>query len=409
MKTWGIKLSLYLNYFVFAILLNSVGIVILKAISLYGVDEVEASVLEAFKDLPIAIVSFFMASFLPRIGYKKAMLAALALVSGASVFMYFGNSFFAAKVLFAAVGAAFALIKVSVYACIGLVTTSPQEHSGLMSSIEGVFMFGIALAYFLFPAFNLDNDPKAWLNVYWFLAALSGLSFLLLLKADFQEGQEIPGANLKEDFLQMLQLITKFMVLVFVLSAFLFVMVEQGIMTWLPTFNKEVLALPENVAIMMASIFAISLGVGRLLAGYLSTFFSWFYIVAGCIVATVLMVLFVLPQTVAMGEVSNPIVQLSQVPLLGYAFPLVGLFIAPIYPLLNSAVLSALPKSLHSPMTGLIIVFSALGGTLGSRAMGYLFAGLGPAEGFYYTLIPIGGLFLALILLHKLTQKQQIQ
>ena len=32
-----IKLSLFLNYFVFAILLNSVGIVILKAQNVYGV------------------------------------------------------------------------------------------------------------------------------------------------------------------------------------------------------------------------------------------------------------------------------------------------------------------------------------------------------------------------------------
>ena len=80
MKTVGIKLSLYVNYFVFAILLNSVGIVILKSIHRYGVREVEASVLEAYKDLPIAIVSFMVASFLPRIGYKRAMLAALALV-----------------------------------------------------------------------------------------------------------------------------------------------------------------------------------------------------------------------------------------------------------------------------------------------------------------------------------------
>ena len=48
-------------------------------------------------------------------------------------------------------------------------------------------------------------------------------------------------------------------------------------------------------------------------------------------------------------------------------------------------------------MVGLIIIFSALGGTLGSRAMGYLFADLGPAQGFYYTLIPIGALLLALI------------
>jgi hypothetical protein len=33
------------------------------------------------------------------------------------------------------------------------------------------------------------------------------------------------------------------------------------------------------------------------------------------------------------------------IPLIGFFFPLVGLFIAPIYPLLNSVVLSALPKS----------------------------------------------------------------
>ena len=48
MKSFGIKLSLYVNYFVFAILLNSVGIVILKAINRYQVGEVEASTLEVF-------------------------------------------------------------------------------------------------------------------------------------------------------------------------------------------------------------------------------------------------------------------------------------------------------------------------------------------------------------------------
>ncbi|MFN3490527.1 MAG: MFS transporter, partial [Emticicia sp.] len=107
MKKSTIKLAMYLNYFVFAILLNSVGIVILKAQSNYGVDEVQASVLEAFKDLPIAIVSFFIASFLPRIGYKKAMLIGLALVTMACIGMYFGNSFAAAKILFATVGVSF--------------------------------------------------------------------------------------------------------------------------------------------------------------------------------------------------------------------------------------------------------------------------------------------------------------
>ena len=82
-----IKWAMYLNYFVFAILLNSVGIVILKAQRNYGVDELEASILEAFKDLPIAIVSFLVASFLPRIGYKRAMLIGLGLVYMACIVM----------------------------------------------------------------------------------------------------------------------------------------------------------------------------------------------------------------------------------------------------------------------------------------------------------------------------------
>ena len=405
MKNVSIKLSLYVNYFVFAILLNSVGIVILKSQNVYGVGEIEASILEAYKDLPIAIVSFLIASFLPRIGYKKSMLISLALVTLACVYMFFGNSFFAAKVLFASVGAAFALIKVSVYTCIGLVTSNEKEHSSLMSSIEGVFMFGIALAYFLFPAFNTEGIPDAWLNVYWVLSGLSLFSFVLLLFIKFDEGTEIPGSNLLDDVRQMFTLIARLLVIVFVISAFLFVMLEQGIMTWLPTFNNDVLNVSENVAIMMASIFAVSLGVGRLIAGFLSKHYSWFYIVGGCILLAIVMVVFVLPKTIEVGINENVIENLSSVPLLAFAFPLVGFFISPIYPLLNSTVLSALPKKLHSPMTGLIIVFSALGGTLGSRAMGWLFKQVGPASGFYYTLIPIVLLLLTLILLKRLTQR----
>jgi fucose permease len=404
MKAIAVKASLFINYFVFAILLNSVGIVILKSQNVYGVDEVAASTLELFKDLPIAIVSFLVASFLPKIGYKKAMLIALMLVSFACIGMYFGNSFIFAKVLFAAVGASFALIKVSVYASVGLVTENEKQHNSLMSSIEGVFMFGIALAYFLFPAFNSASDENAWLDVYWLLAALSVVSFLFLLYAPFDKPVvENKDSNLLDDFTAMFKLIAQLLVIVFVIAAFLFVMIEQGIMTWLPTFNDRVLELPENLAIMMASILAVSLGVGRLLAGYLSNYFNWVWILIVCIIAAMLMVYFVLPMAVE-SKISG-VETLADIPLLGYAFPIVGLFIAPIYPMLNSVILSALPKSLHSHMSGLIIIFSAIGGTLGSRLIGILFKEVGAAEAFSYTLIPMALLLVSILILKKLTAK----
>lgn len=406
MKNLGIKIALYLNYFVFAILLNSVGIVILKSQRNYGVDEVQASILEAFKDMPIAIVSFFIASFLPRIGYKKAMLTGLGLVTLACIAMYFGNSFDTAKLLFATVGVSFALIKVSVYSLIGTVTENQKEHNALMSSIEGVFMIGIALAYFLFPAFNDESNPNSWLNVYWFLAGLSLLSFLFLFFTKFETSTATAGANFKDDFLQMFKLIAKLLTVVFVISVFLFVMIEQGILSWLPTFNTKVLHLPENISIMMASILAISLAVGRLVAGIITKKVNWIWVLSVCVISAMLIVYFVLPNVVGL-EVKN-INSLSDIPLIGFAFPLIGLFIAPIYPLLNSIVLSALPKNLQSSMTGLIVIFSALGGTLGSRITGWLFKNEGPEKAFYFTLIPMSLLLISFFILKKITAKNEI-
>lgn len=406
MKKLGIKISLYLNYFVFAILLNSVGIVILKAQNNYGVNELQASILEAFKDLPIAIVSFLIASFLPRIGYKKAMLIGLGLVTFACIIMFYGNSFDYAKLLFGTVGVSFALIKVSVYSLIGTITQNQKEHNALMSSIEGVFMLGIALAYFLFPAFNDNLNPDSWLNVYWFLALLSSLSFVFLFFTKFENPLIISESNFADDFLQMLKLMVKTLVLIFIISAFLFVMIEQGIMSWLPTFNDKVLHLSESISIMMASILAISLAIGRILAGEITKKINWIWVLSFCVISAMLLVVFVLPKTVEL-EVKT-IDSIQDIPAIGFAFPLIGLFIAPIYPLLNSVILSSLPKTLHSSMTGLIVVFSALGGTLGSRIIGWLFQNLGPEEAFYYTLIPMSLLLISFFILKKITTKDEI-
>jgi len=64
MKNLPIKASLFINYFVFAILLNSVGTVIFQVQNSYDITESSASILEAFKDLSIAGMSFFVASFI---------------------------------------------------------------------------------------------------------------------------------------------------------------------------------------------------------------------------------------------------------------------------------------------------------------------------------------------------------
>lgn len=406
MQHFRTKVSLYLNYFVFAILLNSVGIVIAKSIKVYGVDEKQASILEAFKDLPIAIVSFFVASFLPRFGYKKAMQTALLIVFAGCLGMRFGNSFWSAKLMFLSVGVSFALIKLSVYSLVGVVTDTPRQHSALMSSIEGFFMVGKASAYFLFPAFYSDTNPDAWLNVYLFLAGLVLISFLFLSFSGIRIVSETAGSNWKEDMKASAGLIVTPLVLVFIFSAFFFVMIEQGIMTWLPRFNEKIFSFSEKLSVQMASLLAFSLAAGRFLAGWLSKKISWSVIVICCAVFAVALLLLILPQLKPAGEVVV-LKSFTDVPMLGFVLPLIGLFIAPIYPLLNSTVLSHLPKSLHSPMSGLIIIFSALGGTLGSRIVGILFKNTGGVKAFYFVTIPIALLIVSVLFIQAMIRKQE--
>lgn len=200
MSNSRIKLALFINYFVFAILLNSVGILIQKSINTYHVDEVQASSLEAFKDLSIAAVSFVIGAFLPRLGYKRGMLIGLGLVFAGCLAMYFGNSFGTVQLLFACVGISFAVVKVSVYTLIGLVTSTDSEHKSLLSAIESFFMIGIAAGYIIFPQFYSDTDPDAWLRIYLLLAGLIALSFLLLLSTKFDLQYAKPGTSFKNDF-----------------------------------------------------------------------------------------------------------------------------------------------------------------------------------------------------------------
>ncbi len=405
MSNFKIKLSLYLNYFVFAILLNSVGILIQKSQNQYHVDEVTASSLEAFKDLSIAFVSFLVGSFLPRLGYKRGMLIALALVFLGCLGMYWGNSFTSVQILFACVGISFAVIKISVYTLIGLVTNNDKEHKSLLSSIESFFMIGIATGFVVFPLFYSDVDPNAWLRIYLLLAALIAVSFFILLFSDFNIKYEIPGTSLKNDFIKMIKLIERPLVIVFAIAAFMYVMTEQGIMSWLPTFNQKVLHLPEKTSVFMAIILMLSIALGRYLSSLLVKRVSWYVILGVCLFGASMMVVFVLPQT--QNLIPKEINSWTDVPIIAYVFPLIGLFLAPVYPLINSFVLSETEKVFHSPMASLLVFFSAIGGTLGSRLVGYLFKHIGGQKAFYFSLVPMAILLICLVLFYKMHSKKE--
>jgi MFS transporter, FHS family, glucose/mannose:H+ symporter len=393
-------------YFMFAIMLNSVGTVILQSINSFGISKPDASTLEGFKDLSIALVSFLVASFIPRIGYKMAMLFGLLLAAGACLVTPIWGDFVAIKLLFACIGTSFALVKVSVYSLVGQLTHDTRSHSSLLNTIEGIFMLGVLSGYWIFSAYIDPEAPTSldWLNVYYPLAAVLFITAGIVLFSPIQKAPVEPQNNgLIHEFVDMLKLAYKPLVLVFVLSVFLYVLIEQGIGTWLPTFNSEVLHLPVDVSVQITSIFAAMIAIGRLMAGQILKYMNWFLFLNICIAMMAILMLLSLP----LADDIDPtgITGIFNAPIAAYLLPLAGLMMAPIYPIINSVMLSSLEKAKHAQMTGLIVVFSALGGTTGSVITGLVFDTFGGKNAFYLSLLPMALLATTLYFFRNSTNK----
>jgi len=409
MKNIGIKIALFLNYFVFAFLLNSVGTVILQVQRSMDISKGSASVLEGFKDIPIAIASFILASFLPKIGLKKSMLLGLALVSIFCFITPFTNGFWYFKILFLVIGVSFALIKIAVFATIGLITNNQKEHGSFMGILEGVFMGGILLGNIVFSLFIDDANPKStnWLNIYWFMGGVTLLAFMVLFVSKLDESQAtIEKRKFSEDFKEMLLLIVKPLTLIFIISIFLYVLIEQSFQTWFPTFYTAIIYAPASMAVQAGAVLGGAFMIGRFLGGFILNKVKWIYLLSFCLVASAILIILVLP--LSGNSSTEGLITWTNAPAVVYLMPLIGLFLAPVYPTINSTILSSLPKHMHSSMAGLIVVFSALGGTTGSIITGNVFQKYDGATAFYLSLIPLTGILISIWILYAMSKKNTI-
>lgn len=395
-----IKLAIILTYMLFGALLNSVGAVNLLVVQTLGVARQDAALLDAWKDLPIALTSFLVASLLPRLGLKRSMLLAVAAVGVACAAMPALSAFWAIKLLFCTLGAGFALVKVSAYSMIGLVTHDKAGHARFTNLLEGLFMVGVLGGFLLFSN-AARAEGQGWLQVYPVLAAIAAAAFVLLMVSPLDEGPlRSPGTTLRQDLLAMLPLLKLSLVVVFLLSAFLYVLIEQGLSTWLPSFNNEVLHLPTAMSVGLAVIMPATTALGRLTSAAVIGRLGWFAVVIGCLLGIAVLILATLPLARGAQPLTGDVGWLNAPPA-AYLLPLTGLLLAPIYPAINSAMLSALPQRQHAAMTGLIVVFSALGGTLGSFITGRLFVAFDGATAFGLLLVPVAALAVSLARLRR--------
>lgn len=381
--------ALALTYALLGILMNSVGVVILQSIRHLNATKVMGSSLEACKDLSVVAASFLLATRVPAFGYRRALIAVLAVMAGACLAASFASTFLAMQLLFVVTGLSFGVAKIATYSTIGLLARDPADHASITGTIEGVFMVGVLAGAWLFGWFiGPDDQGGAWLHVYWLLAGLCAVAALMWLTVRLDEREAVADeTDAPAGWRAMLGLALLPATVGVLAGLFFYVLIEQGIGTWLPTFNSEVLHLPAAMSVQMSSIFLAALALGRLASGIVLRRISWLPVLLGCLAAIAVIVVATLP--LAHGAEPRANLGWANAPLAAYLFPLLGLFLAPIYPTICSVALSALPRHRHPPMVGLIVILSALGGTIGSFITGMLFQHLPGALAFYFVLVPI--------------------
>lgn len=399
MKNLGIKVSLYLNYFVFAILMNTVGIVILQVISNYDVSRVTAGSLEAYKDLSVMFLSFAVASYIPKFGYKKTMIIGLLAIDAVCILVALVHQYWVTPVLYMVTGASFGLMKVSVYSTIGLLSEGQKEHTAQMNTLEGFFQVG-SLVGPLF--FGLMISISTWTDTYYLIALMTSVALIIMFFTKLDES-DVKSRAEKTNIFSMLKLLKAPAVWIFVVCAFLYVMVEQSLNTWLPTFNREVFKLSEAHASALLAIYPASIAASRFLAGYYSKKIFWLKSQLILLIGALLVILTVLISTTNYELLPNEVPE--NFPIFSIILLSTGFFIGPVYPTIISIILSKTEKVKQSAMTGLIVIFSALGGTSGSMIIGLLSQHYDVHSAFYFPLIPITILGLLLFPYKKFTDK----
>lgn len=404
-------------FFAFAIALNSVGSAIFLSQSTFHSSATLAALLEVFEDGGIVVASLVAASFVFRVHFVYALAVASTLVAAGCFFLPFVAQFWFVFLVFVIIGGCFAVSKMVVLGALrsvlghgGAEQVKAEKQARFMNVLEACFMSGIVCNYFLFSLFtqnDSNNQGKQWLRVYFVVATLSIISSVVLIVAVMQsrhdtseESSSFYPRSIVGTLRRMSFLFRKPLVLSYGLSIFLYILVEQSVMTWLPSYNAKILMLSATLSIQISSLMAAFTAIGRLVFAFAVKYVSWLKLLCACILGGTLMSIVVV--SLSLQQTYTTISDSwGAAPWPAFVLPMLGFFLAPVCPLLNSHILEKVPDEDQGVMSALIIIFSAAGGATGSLATGYLFQTIGGKYAFFILPGPMMLMLVSIFVLDK--------
>jgi len=349
---------LQLSFLIFSMLLNCMGIIILKYSGTH-VSFRNLGILESFKDIPIVLVSMLSVNLINRAGTKKSLMIALFLVFTCCSLIPFLNEFWFLKLWFVIIGISFAIAKISVFAIIRNNEKEEKQLSKVMSRVEASFMIGIFCVNMGFGWLLSGKFEEYWKFGFWFIGLLSLYTIWKLKNVSYEESSTQNLQSFK-GFMKNFS----FQNILFFIILFLIVLLEQCLNSWLPTFYKKNLNVTSFYALQSSAFLAFFSFIGRYVTSRIIGRFTWQKYIFTCL-CTVISLMF-LSQLLVNNVKENLWVLL-------FVFPVLGLFTAPLYPLYNSKFLINIPTEKINITVSLIMIVSSLGSSVGSIGMSLVF------------------------------------
>ncbi|PWN62889.1 MFS transporter [Chryseobacterium viscerum] len=358
-KLSKISLPLKLSFLIFSMVLNCMGLIILQ-LSEEKVTYGELGLLESFKDLPIAFISLFAVGFINKTGTKKALISALVIVGLCSCLLPFIEVFWFFKLWFAIIGACFAIGKICVFGIIRNNISDEKSLAKTMNNVEASFMIGIFVVNTFFGWVISSSYSEYWKFCFLIIAFLSAITIFLLSKIDISESKPLENKSIFSE----LSGFTTPTVILFLGVVFSIVFVEQGFNSWLPSFYKNHLKVNSFFALQATSFLAVFSYAGRTITANIIRRFSLPNYYISCMAFIIALLLIILGIQYFESVNSRLIL---------FLFPVIGLFLSPLYPVINSKMIAQVDKEKVNLFTSLIVIFSSLGSSVSSIIMAILF------------------------------------
>ncbi len=360
-----VKTLTYVMFAMFAMTTDSVGLIIPEIVKRFRLTLTAAGTFQYATMAGIAVAGLCLGTLADRLGRRGTIVIGLTVFAAASFLFVIGNTFLFFVVLMALSGLAIGVFKTGALALVGDISTSTTEHTSIMNTVEGFFSVGsivgpAVLAYLL-------TRGVSWQWLYVIAGTICVVLIVTALSVTYPASPSLVDAA--RPGTRTLEVVKSPYVLAFSVGVFLYVGVEAAIYVWMPTLFASYRGRATWLAAYGISIFFALRAAGRFVGAWMLLRWKWQAAVA--VLSGGILACFAL--SVA-GGVEWAV----------YLLPASGVFMAVLYPTLNSKGISCVRKEEHGAAAGVILFFTCVSAVTAPLAMGALSDATGQiAHGFW--------------------------